>query len=51
MVVTLAAFAICGAFLLAGATFFPETEAVAAPATTAAHDPGDARARLPPDPL
>jgi diguanylate cyclase len=33
MVVTLAAFAICGAFLLAGATFFPETEAVAAPAT------------------
>ncbi len=26
MVVTLAAFAICGAFLLAGATFFPEAE-------------------------
>lgn len=29
MVVTLAAFVICGAFLLAGATFFPEGEAVA----------------------
>ena len=35
MVVTLAAFVICGAFLLAGATFFPET-AEAAPLPTAA---------------
>jgi NO-binding membrane sensor protein with MHYT domain len=43
MVVTLAAFAICGAFLLAGATFFPETaeapSAAAPPPPEPAPDP------------
>jgi diguanylate cyclase len=42
MVVTLAAFVICGAFLLAGATFFPEaveTAAIAAPPAPSTPDP------------
>jgi NO-binding membrane sensor protein with MHYT domain len=49
MVVTLAAFVICGAFLLAGATFFPDTAEMAERAPAAAPAP-PAPAPVPPAP-
>jgi NO-binding membrane sensor protein with MHYT domain len=49
IVVTLAAFVICGAFLLAGATFFPETFPETADGAVAA--PALAPVPMPPDPV
>ena len=49
IVVTLAAFVICGAFLLAGATFFPDA-AAAAPVTAPLPDPVAAPASDPAEP-
>lgn len=51
MIVTLAAFAICGTFLLAGATFLPEPAPEAGAAPPATPPPADPPAPVPPRPF